>query len=204
MDFLVFPMGHFSSNPGESMKTWKITDREDSEEDLDRFLKKDWHLMIGWLTTSPIWKKEALLRLHGFDEALPDHQDYDLHVRAIIEGLRYKKIDTTPDWFYRMNNSNKISKNRSDIRTLKERTKLFSRIHHLLNRRGLVTNNRMRFLHIQFENIYRTMVINNHRADANSMLKGLLQLYENFPLNLYLITKLYLKGVLWSIKMKRK
>ena len=66
-------------------------------DDLLRFL----YFEIPWIITSPIWRKDALADLGGFDEALPSWQDLDLHVRAITSGLRYLRfpeIDNLVRW----------------------------------------------------------------------------------------------------------
>lgn len=55
--------------------------------DLYRFLSMD----SAWFTTGPIWKKEALERLGGYDENLLSFQDWSMHVRALIAGFRYFK-----------------------------------------------------------------------------------------------------------------
>lgn len=55
--------------------------------DLDRFLALD----NPWHTASPIWRREALLRLGPWDESLPSWQDWEYHVRALVAGMPYEK-----------------------------------------------------------------------------------------------------------------
>lgn len=55
--------------------------------DLLRFLSLD----LVWFTTCPIWRKPVILQLGGFDETLPSFQDWALHVRALIAGIKYFK-----------------------------------------------------------------------------------------------------------------
>lgn len=201
-DFLVFPMGHFHKYPGESMKTWSIAEDDDRNKDLDRFLRKDWHLMIGWLTTSPIWKRQTLIELGGFDESLPDHQDFDLHVRALIEGFSYKKINTTPDWFYRMNNSGKISKGKISIEVLKRRKELFLKLFCLLKEKSILTSVRIKFLHVQLENTLREMVKNNYGREKLLFWKDVFGVYRTVPQAWLLLMQLPIKIIGWSIYRK--
>lgn len=55
--------------------------------DLNRFLSFD----TVWLTTGPIWRKQTVSQLGGFDEGLRSLQDWAIHVRALISGIKYFK-----------------------------------------------------------------------------------------------------------------
>ncbi len=97
-DFVVFPVILFRKtiddlNILQNIKT--------NENDLDRFIRRD----IVWLTSGPIWKKQFLLKLNGFDETLPSQQEYDLHVRALLEEPDYSFENTIPDTYYRFDAS---------------------------------------------------------------------------------------------------
>jgi hypothetical protein len=53
--------------------------------------------------TCPIWKKQALIHLKGFDEELIFMEDPDLHVRAIVNNFTFKVLEGIPaDSFYRI------------------------------------------------------------------------------------------------------
>lgn len=94
LDFGVFQAILFRDQPGDTRLLWNI----DSEEnDIDRFLALD----IPWQTTSPIWRRKALLRLGPWNGSLPSWQDWEYHLRALIEGLKYKKFPI-PDFFWRI------------------------------------------------------------------------------------------------------
>ena len=95
LDFGVFPCQLFNQQPGDVPLLWNTNTLEN---DLDRFLSLD----APWGTASPIWKKEALNRLRNWDESLLRWQDWDFHVRALIEGLNYQKFVEPPDCFWRM------------------------------------------------------------------------------------------------------
>lgn len=122
MDFHVFMTRLFGRNPGDSAVIWN----EFSEEsDLRRFLRMD----LVWHTSGPIWRRDALLRIGGFDESLASFQDWDIHVRALIAGLRYRKVPKVdhlyrrPDW----QTDQLSSKSTRELRHLKSHRGMFRR-----------------------------------------------------------------------------
>lgn len=94
LDYAVFPMGIFHREIGDSPIISNIPTDDDP---LHRFLNRD----IAWLISGPIWKREVIEELGGFDESLHSQQDYDLHVRALIAGYSFRYKHTKPDVFYR-------------------------------------------------------------------------------------------------------
>lgn len=108
LDFSVFQMLIFSGEPGgtEESFLWNI---EKKEPDLQRFLRLDG----VWSITGPIWKKEALKKIGGFNENLACWQDVDLHLKALMYPLKYRKfIDLLPDSYCRRHSEGSISQNR--------------------------------------------------------------------------------------------
>jgi len=102
VDFVVFLAGFFVEKPGD------IRDQLPTEifgDDLLRFLTFD----FPWQTTAPIWRKVALTKLGGFDEALPSWQDVDLHIRAICAGILYFKVPELDHYVRWQNDPNKVS-----------------------------------------------------------------------------------------------
>jgi glycosyltransferase involved in cell wall biosynthesis len=94
IDFAVSRMGAFTKKPGDLR--WKQS-ADLLGDDLLSFL----FFEVPWQTTAPTWRRDALMRLGGFDESLPSWQDVDLHVRAIAAGLRYlrfQEIDYHMRW----------------------------------------------------------------------------------------------------------
>ena len=115
-DFVVFPMLRFAETPGDSRRLWNTIT---PEPDVCRFARGD----SVWQTTGPIWRKGALLRIGGFDEALTAWQDVDLHLRALLDGLRYvKRLGAKPDAFVRRHTRGSISqgglKSREALRSM--------------------------------------------------------------------------------------
>ena len=94
LDFITYPMGLFINEIGDSEF---ISNIPTEKSDLHRFLDRD----IVWLISGPTWKKSALESLGCFDLNLQSQQDYDLHVRSLIKGLKYKYIHRIPDIYYR-------------------------------------------------------------------------------------------------------
>jgi glycosyltransferase involved in cell wall biosynthesis len=95
-DFLVFPMGTFKNQIGDNNSMW-IPQKDNHLKD---FLAHD----LPWHTMSPIWKKDFLLKLDGFDEEFPRLQDVELHTRALLQKKVLYKVfpENEPDCFYRI------------------------------------------------------------------------------------------------------
>ncbi len=96
MDFIVFNMGTFKEAIGDHSSAW----RPKKYNHLKRFISHD----LQWSIMSPIWKKEFLLELGGFDEEYPRLQDVELHTRALLhKDVSYKVFPkTSSDCYYRI------------------------------------------------------------------------------------------------------
>ena len=113
MDLLIFPVITFKKVPGDSEVLWNSFSGKD---DLFRFLNLD----PVWHTTSPLWKKSSLISIGGFLESLPCWQDWELHSRALIAGLSYKKITNIDiDIFYRRHQQSAISDQSNKVEYLR-------------------------------------------------------------------------------------
>ena len=124
-DFLVFPMVFFWDYKDNIKGPWNI-DKKDS--DLIRFLRID----AIWSITGPIYKKQILFEMGGFNETLTFWQDYDLHLRLILSGKKYKKfLNGKPDSYYRQHSIDSIGSSTpfvSSLETLKKRIDFFENI----------------------------------------------------------------------------
>ena len=88
IDLLVTQARCFRKTPGDLDVLWNVDYANATpSEDLERFLRRD----IPWQTTGATWRRAALRRLGGWDEQAPSGQDYELHVRAILLGMRYAR-----------------------------------------------------------------------------------------------------------------
>ncbi len=132
-DFWVFPSAMFKLVPGDSIKKWNILNK--TENDLIRFLLQD----MPWHTSGPIWKSEKIKQLNGFDEEAICWQDWELHIRAILEQLKYfKSIDETPDSYVRERDASiasSISQNHHNLTHIVYRVHLFSKMFDMVIRK---------------------------------------------------------------------
>jgi len=93
---------------------------ESDENYLDRFLARD----LVWLISGPLWPKSILQKLGGFDLSLKSHQEYDLHVRALISGCNFKFLNKKPKVFYRQNVISESRKRSQSVEHLRARTEM--------------------------------------------------------------------------------
>lgn len=100
-DFIIFPVEGFTDNPGARRLLFNI---EKPLPDLLRFLRLD----NPWPINGPLWKRETLISVGGFDESLPSWQDWQLHVVALLAGKRYTKSRGEPDSFIRVKGDDRI------------------------------------------------------------------------------------------------
>lgn len=162
-DFLVFPIQYFEHNIG---------DRKDI---FYRYFYKDYItsflLKSHWITMSPIWKKDALLRLQGFDEELACMQDSDLHLRGLLEGLKFKvfRDSSLVDGYLR------VAKDYDRISTNVDATKLDSKVRankkmlHFLKEKNQLTPIRKRMLAAHFLNIAWNLNLQGYGQRASSV-----------------------------------
>jgi len=101
-DFWVYLGLEFENKIGDSDILWNILKGTD---DLRRFLKMD----VPWSITGPIWDKKVLKDLKGFKSEVQAWQDWELSIRAIIGGHKYKKYNTA-DHYIRTSEHQTISK----------------------------------------------------------------------------------------------
>lgn len=125
-DFWVFHTAMFKLVPGDSTKKWNVLNK--TEDDLVRFLLQD----MPWPTNGPIWKKEKIIQLNGFNEEAICWQDWELHIRAILEGFKYfKTTDDVADAYARERNksiTSSISHNHYNLTHIAYRMHLFSQM----------------------------------------------------------------------------
>ncbi len=94
-DLSVHSMDTFKSKPGDSHLLWIPK----SKNPLKDFLKHD----LPWQTMQPIWKKDFLLKLNGFDENFVRLQDVELHTRALLQpDVSFILSPGVPDCSYRI------------------------------------------------------------------------------------------------------
>jgi GT2 family glycosyltransferase len=93
-DLWVFPMRVFRDSADHPLDTWIPR----PGDHLRHFLAH----RLDWQTMQPLWRREFLLRIGGFDTSFARLQDPEMHVRALLAGARVKCFpDVEPDCFYR-------------------------------------------------------------------------------------------------------
>lgn len=191
MDFLVFPAFIFEYKPGDTELLWNI---DKDKDDIVRFLNID----VPWQTTATIFKKETLKKLGPWDHTTSAWEDADFHMRALIMGFNYKKIYFQPDYFYRLNNQDKISKNDNTIEQLYARIRLAEKIY-----RYLKNNNKFEGTYkVKLFNFYMWICYSFCRAKHYDGVKAVCySLYNNGPLNIfsYKILLFFMKFHYWLI-----
>ena len=70
-------------------------------------LKKFLSHRLPWQTMQPIWKKDFIQKLGGFDVEFQRMQDVELHTRALLASPQFKCIDSQPDCYYRIDEERK-------------------------------------------------------------------------------------------------
>jgi glycosyltransferase involved in cell wall biosynthesis len=94
-DLWVFPMQVFRDDPASPTGEWV----PNPGPHLDHFLAH----RLDWSVMQPLWRREFLVRIGGFDEGFVRLQDPELHVRALLAGARVKCFpNAEADCLYRI------------------------------------------------------------------------------------------------------
>lgn len=195
-DLWIFPTGHFINAPGDSPFKWNTLHK--STDDLVRFILHD----NPWCVTGPIWRKEGLKKLHGFDENALCWQDWELHIRMLINRYKYFKAgDDMIDAYYRKGHQetqNSISSKKNNSKFLKFRIEIFRNFYSQLSEKGMSKEIRKAFK-ISFWKILPQISL----AEDNELLKAQLKYYRSISLyNWIEIGIFYL--LFWHLKHKNK
>jgi glycosyltransferase involved in cell wall biosynthesis len=132
----------FEAEPGDRPELFNVPTNDDP---LDRFLEMD----FPWQTAGPTWPRQALLELGEFDESLKSWQDWDIHVRALIRGFRFR-VQASCDFYFRVaQGSEKVSRKQfSDIGHLTGGVQLMGKIERLFADASTATPRRIRALNL--------------------------------------------------------
>lgn len=174
-DFFVFQTELFNKVPGDiGLYLSDFT----AENDLDRFIR----IEFPWHTTGPIWKKSAIIAIGGWDETLHSRQDWDLHVRALIAKLIYKK-EALVDMYYRKEVENSISSQDSSLSRALYFSELNKKLYISLNNGNQLTKKRKEYLLNSFFKLAKhSMFVFNNINSTIKILKDAKQvnLLNNF------------------------
>ena len=102
-DYLIFQSQLFCRHVGDAGTMWNsLTDADQ----MSRFLRCD----SVWHTSGPLWRRDAVRALHGFDEHLACWQDLDFHIRALATNMTYRVFfDLPADCHIRRHDADSIS-----------------------------------------------------------------------------------------------
>lgn len=127
-DFIVFQYAIFSQQIGDRKKRSIINLADD---DIENFLDEK----SPWLTPCCIWKKEKIKQINGFDESILNWIGWDIHMKALIQNLKYKKYDEI-DCYVREHDGERITKSDpTNVEVYQEklfwREEMFKKIYYL-------------------------------------------------------------------------
>ena len=156
-DFWVFKMEEFHKVIGDiNLIHNTYTENNSRKEYLNLFLKG----INCFSVAAPLWRKEALVKLGGFNENLQLWEDPELHIRALANKLKFKvNQDDYPDCYYR-NDRELKKKNRSESIFLdklykntfifyKSIIKLFEEKNIKSSNKKFLAYNMIRFIHLE-------------------------------------------------------
>lgn len=158
LDFAVFHVILFYKKPGDSRILWNVFS---DENDMYRFLNSD----TPWLTSSPIWKRNFLIQIGGWDEEAISWQDWEFHIRALSLIPKYKKFDDIPDSFLRRDDHTRISRGDKSGKSYFSRIRLFQKIYELLSSKNQITPAYKKVLAAHYFKLCEKAVINDVDID---------------------------------------
>ena len=100
----IFPTLLFKKQIGDSTQLWNNLNSE--RPDIERFLCGD----NVWATSGVLWKKDTLKKIGMWNITLLGWQDWEIHIRVILNANYCKCSSLIPDNMYRTENPDKISK----------------------------------------------------------------------------------------------
>lgn len=195
-DAWVFPGLHFENKPGDSKLLWNITKKDKSH--IKRFLASD----IPWSTSGPLWKTATLKKYNiKWDENLADWQDADIHLRALLKGMKFYETDCLPDYFIRHtyeSNSQRISASDFKEDRLFSKIKLFEKWHILIDNSNLTDKEKNEFnksLSVYCFIFAERIIKKNINFDYTLMLQKMIEIYRH-----KFYVKILVRFYLWNLK----
>lgn len=153
----------FDYTPGDKKVLFNVAT---AENPLDRFLKLD----VPWQTTAPTWPRETLAGVGGFDLSLPSWQDWELHVRALIKGVKFQ-FHSQSDYYYRLKEPGKTTnKQMTDRHHLEHGVRLMTKVERLLADHHQLTALRSHFLELIQRHLLMSTLHHHGLASAISLL----------------------------------
>lgn len=164
VDFLVFPMETFKEKIGDRKKLWIPKPKQNH---LLAFLSHN----LPWQTMQPIWRKDFLLSLKGFDEDYLRLQDVELHTRALLHPeVRYEIVnDVLPDCYYRVSSEKAVFSQEEFLINLVDGVKLYLRkMSDLLQNKRVSSKHEITALKGTLISMLNRLLIESKLPDASS------------------------------------
>lgn len=136
LDFCAFSTALFQKDVSDAKYYWNVDDP--NESDLSRFLRMD----ALWQTSGPVYSREFVKRLGGFNPKTSFWQDYEVHLKALILSNNYQKcFDLPPDVFIREGDKSSLSRSTpftSDLNILQTRIQFLEETYSYAVKKGKV------------------------------------------------------------------
>jgi glycosyltransferase involved in cell wall biosynthesis len=151
-DCIVFPILHFSKTPGDADILW-------SKYVGDNALAQFINMQTPWQTMGPVWRKESVKKIGGWDESLATWQDWEFHIRALLKGIRYKIVDGLPDCFLRRSEHDRISAGDMKLTRLEAKLLLFKKVMSIIDKeKGTTEEEKKIFAGLYFNHAERAAI----------------------------------------------
>jgi glycosyltransferase involved in cell wall biosynthesis len=171
LDFIVFPMLMFKNKPDDLKLLWNIDSKVD---DIERILIGD-PVCQG---TGTLWKKKSFVKAGMWSEQLLLWQDIELHLRVLLQDLKYvKRLDLQPDVFIRISD---ISLSRTGYHSLQ---KFLSRLTILKETTDIILQkNKLNQYKVGLRHMFTDLFINAAGSNYHQQVDEMLELQKNWSL----------------------
>lgn len=184
LDFAASYSEFFYQTPGDYGVLWNIKNTTDT---LLRFLQLD----APWGINSVIWTKQAITDLKGFDENCLSFQDWEIHVRALIQNYKHTQKAQLDCFCRTAIKHGSIGKNSQHIKHLNSHARLFQKIWLQLHKNEkLPPPKYKRAMSALFFWLLKRYLVDSHRQEALTMWKNSRYVHSRF---VYYLILIYLK-----------
>lgn len=130
-DACVFSLNLFNRVIGDDNRIWN----PETKTPLADFLSHK----LPWQTMQPIWKREVLIALGGYDENFERLQDVEFHTRALFnKQINFSLFNGEPDCFFRIDEERKNFDTRNFLeRWIRSAVKYYIKFYPLAKKEGI-------------------------------------------------------------------
>lgn len=165
-DCLIFPSLLFKKKPYDLRVLWNKDKRSD---DINRMLSGD----AICQTSGPLWRKKSIENLGLWNENLKIWQDIELHIRAFLYPVKYKKfLNLEPDVFLRKSDDSLSRGDYYSLPKMNSRLKVFRYALSEIEKKGLLNKHKYG-LRVMGTDIVISLVNSNLYKEAKLLIKDL-------------------------------